>query len=130
MAVAVEHYNYATLNDDGVAIDSYFTTPDVTVSKEEYKIMRKDFRNVYVDAKGDDLSMYYSTSEGSTGSWVETTISSTPALSTTIYNLHAFNFAKAERNIRFKFANSTASESYAVRFVGIEHKDIKQSGRK
>ena len=108
------------------AIDSYFTTSDVTIDKEEYKIKMKDFRNVYVDAKGNNLSMYYSTNEGSTWSTVDT-----DALdSTTIYNLHAFNYAKAARNIRFKFANATASQSYAVRFVGIEHKDIKQSGRK
>jgi hypothetical protein len=125
-AGAVEHYDYNSLNDDGVAINSYFTTPDVTIDKEEYKIKMKDFRNVYVDAKGNNLGMYYSTNEGSTWSTVDT-----DALeSTSIYNLHAFNYAAAARNIRFKFANSTASQSYSVRFVGIEHKDIKQSGRK
>ena len=127
-AGTVHNYDYSSLNDGDTAIDSYFTTPDVTIDKEEYKIKMKDFKNVYVDAKGNDLGMQYSTSEGSTGSW---SIVDTDALeSTSIYNLHAFNYAQAARNIRFKFANATASQSYAVRFVGIEHKDIKQSGRK
>ena len=125
-AGTMHNYDYSSANDGATAIDSYFTTSDVTVSKEEYKIMMKDYRNVYVDAKGDNLSMYYSVDEGSTWSTVDT-----DALdSTSIYNLHAFNFAKADRNIRFKFANATADESYAVRFVGVEHKDIKHSGRK
>ena len=125
-AGTVHNYDYSSLNDGSTAIDSYFTTPDVTVDKEEYKIKMKDFKNVYVDAKGNNLGMYYSTNEGSTWSTVDT-----DALeSTSIYNLHAFNYAQAARNIRFKFANATASQSYSVRFVGIEHKDIKQSGRK
>lgn len=122
----VHNYDYSSLNDGSTAINSYFTTPDITVDKEEYKIKRKDYRNVYVDAKGDDLSMSYSTNEGSTYP-TTVTISSTPALSTTIYNLHDFNFTEAARNIRFKFANSASNESYSVRFVGIEHKDV---GRK
>ena len=122
----MHNYDYSSLNDGAAAIDSYFTTPDVTIDKEEYKIKMKDFKNIYVDAKGNNLGMYYSTNEGSTWSTVDT-----DALeSTSIYNLHAFNYAAAARNIRFKFANATASESYSVRFVGIEHKDIKQSGRK
>ncbi|MDD2777504.1 MAG: hypothetical protein PHI16_01230, partial [Methanocellales archaeon] len=125
-AGTVHNYDYSSTNDGSTAINSYFTTPDVTIDKEEYKIKMKDFRNVYVDAKGNNLGMYYSVNEGSTWSTVDT-----DALeSTSIYNLHAFNFADSGRNIRFKFANSTASQSYAVRFVGIEHKDIKQSGRK
>jgi len=122
-AGTVHNYDYSSLNDGSTAINSYFTTPDITIDKEEYKIKRKDFRNVYVDAKGNNLSMYYSTNEGSTYSTVDT-----DALdSTTIYNLHDFNFANAARNIRFKFANAASSESYSVRFVGIEHKDV---GRK
>ncbi|GAG47376.1 unnamed protein product, partial [marine sediment metagenome] len=96
------------------------------ISKEEYKIKRKDYKNVYVDAKGDDLDMSYSTNEGSTYP-TTVTISSTPALSITVYNLHSFNFATAARNIRFKFENNASDESYAVRFVGVEHKDV---GRK
>ena len=127
-AGTVHNYDYSSLNDGDTAIDSYFTTPDVTIDKEEYKIKMKDFKNVYVDAKGNNLGMQYSTSEGSTGSW--STVDTDTLDSTTVYNLHAFNYAQAARNIRFKFANATASESYAVRFVGIEHKDIKQSGRK
>ena len=128
----VHNYDYSSENDGAAAIDSYFTTPDVTVDKEEYKIKRKDFKNVYVDAKGDDLSMYYSINEGSTWSDVDT-----DALkivdeegNASDYNLNSFNYAKAARNIRFKFANANTDESYAVRFVGIEHKDIRQSGRK
>ncbi len=122
-AGTVHNYDYSSENDGSTAINSYFTTPDITIDKEEYKIKRKDYRNVYVDAKGNDLSMYYSTDEGSTWSDADT-----DALdSTTIYNLHDFNFAEAARNIRFKFANSASNESYAVRFVGIEHKDV---GRK
>lgn len=122
-AGAVEHYDYSTINDDGVAIDSYFTTPDVTVSKEEYKILMKDYKNVYVDAKGNNLSMYYSTDEGDNYSTVDT-----DALeSTSVYNLHPFNFTTTGRSIRFKFANNALSETYAVRFVGVEHKDV---GRK
>ena len=122
-AGTVHNYDYSSANDGSTAINSYFTTPDITVDKEEYKIKRKDYRNVYVDAKGNNLSMYYSINEGSTWSDVDT-----DALdSTTVYNLHDFNFATAARNIRFKFANSASDESYAVRFVGIEHKDV---GRK
>ena len=122
-AGTVHNYDYSSTNDGSSAINSYFTTPDVTVDKEEYKIKRKDYRNVYVDAKGNNLSMYYSVNEGSTWSTVDT-----DALdSTSIYNLHDFNFATAARNIRFKFANIASSESYSVRFVGIEHKDV---GRK
>ena len=70
--------------------------------------------------------MYYSVNEGST--W--TTVDTDTLDSTSVYSLHPFNFAQTGRNIRFKFANATASESYSVRFVGIEHKAIKQSGRK
>lgn len=125
-AGTVHNYDYSSANDGSTAIDSYFTTSDTTISKEEYKIMMKDYKNVYVDAKGNDLSMQYSVNEGSTWSTVDTDTLD----STSIYNLHAFNFAKADRNIRFKFANATADESYAVRFVGIEHKDTKHSGRK
>lgn len=122
-AGTVHNYDYSSANDGSTAINSYFTTPDITIDKEEYKIKRKDYRNVYVDAKGDDLSMYYSLNEGSTWSTVDTDTLD----STTVYNLHDFNFATAARNIRFKFANATSSESYSVRFVGIEHKD---AGRK
>ena len=134
-AGAVHNYDYdsiLSLNDGDTPINSYFTTPDVTVDKEEYKIKRKDFRNVYVDAKGDDLSMYYSINEGSTWSDVDTNTLKIvdEEGNASDYNLNSFNFAKSARNIRFKFANATTSESYAVRFVGIEHKDIKQSGRK
>jgi len=125
-AGTVHNYDYSSKNDGSTAIDSYFTTPDITIDKEEYKIKQKDYKNVYVDAKGNSLSMYYSTDEGDSYSDVDT-----DALdSTSVYNLHAFNYAKAARNIRFKFTNAAASESYAVRFVGIEHKDIKHSGRK
>ena len=116
---AVEHYDYSSTNDDGVAIDSYFTTPDVTIDKNEYKIKNKDFSNVYVDAKGNDLSMQYSTNEGSTYTDADTDTLD----STSIYNLHPYNFTKTARNIRFKFSNSTVDESYSCRFVGIEHKD-------
>jgi len=122
----VHNYDYSSLNDGSTAINSWFTTPDITIDKEEYKIKRKDYRNIYVDAKGDDLDMSYSTDEGATYP-TTVTISPTPALSTTIYNLHAFNYAEAARNIRFKFANSASDETYAVRFVGVEHKDV---GRK
>ena len=118
-AGTVHNYDYSSANDGSTAINSYFTTPDVTIDKEEYKIKRKDYRNVYVDAKGNDLSMYYSVNEGSTWSTVDTDTLD----STTIYNLHDFNFATAARNIRFKFANSASDESYSVRFVGIEYKD-------
>lgn len=115
----IENYNYSATNDDGVAIDSYFTTPDITIDKKEYKIKRKNFNNVYVDAKGNNLSMYYSINEGSTWS----TEDADALDSTSIYNLHAFNFTGAERNIRFKFANSTLNEKYSVRFVGVEYKE-------
>ena len=125
-AGTVHNYDYSSTNDGSTAINSYFTTPDVTVDKAEYKIKMKDFKNVYVDAKGNNLGMYYSVNEGST--W--TTVDTDTLDSTSIYSLHPFNFAQTGRNIRFKFANSTASQSYAVRFVGIEHKAIKQSGRK
>ena len=122
-AGTVHNYDYSSENDGSTAISSYFTTPDVTISKEEYKIKRKDYKNVYVDAKGDDLSMYYSTDEGDSWSTVDT-----DALEDEdVYNLHAFNYAKAARNIRFKFENNASSETYAVRFVGVEHKDV---GRK
>ncbi len=122
-AGTVHNYDYSSTNDGSTAINSYFTTPDITIDKEEYKIKRKDFKNVYVDAKGNNLSMYYSVNEGSTYSDVDT-----DALdSTSIYNLHPFNYATAARNIRFKFANVASSESYSVRFVGVEHKDV---GRK
>jgi hypothetical protein len=118
-AGTVHNYDYSSLNDGSTAISSYFTTPDVTINKEEYKIEQKNYSNVYVDAKGNNLSMYYSVNEGSTWSTVDT-----DALdSTTVYNLHAFNYSKTARNIRYKFENNTASESYSVRFVGIEHKD-------
>jgi hypothetical protein len=115
----VKNYDYSSKNDGSEAISSYFTTPDVTIDKEEYKIMNKDFRNVYIDAKGNDLSMQYSSNEGSTWSTADTDTLD----STSIYNLHAYNFAKAVRNIRFKFSNNNADETYAVRFVGIEHKE-------
>ncbi len=121
-AGTVHNYDYLSKDDGDDVIDSYFTTPDVTISKEEYKIKRKDFRNVYVDAKG-DLSMQYSVNEGST----YPIAADTATLDSSIYDLHAFNFATAARNIRFKFANANAGETYAVRFVGIEHKD---AGRK
>jgi len=115
----VHNYDYSSLNDGSTAIDSYFSTPDITIDKEEYKIKRKDFRNVYVDAKGDNLSMYYSVDESE--NWTDANTISLEEPS--VYQLHAFNFAKADRNIRFKFANSTKDESYSCRFVGIEHKD-------
>ena len=118
-AGTVHNYDYSSTNDGSTAIDSYFTTPDTVVDKEEYKIKRKDFTNVYIDAKGNTLGMYYSLNEGSTWSIVDTDTLD----STSIYNLHMYSFTEAARNIRFKFANSTASESYSVRFVGIENKD-------
>jgi hypothetical protein len=125
-AGTVHNYDYSSTNDGSTAINSYFTTPDVTIDKEEYKIKMKGYKNVYVDAKGNTLGMQYSTDEGDSYTDIDTDTLD----STSIYNLHAFNYAQAARNIRFKFANSTADESYAARFVGIEHKDIKQSGRK
>lgn len=125
-AGTVHNYDYSkinSLNDGDDAIDSWFTTPDVTIDKQEYKIKRKDYKNVYVDAKGNDLSMRYSTDEGN-----EYTDADTDELEDEdVYNLHAFNFATAARNIRFKFANAAESETYAVKFVGVEHKDV---GRK
>ena len=115
----IENYDYSATNDDGSAIDAYFTTPDITINKEEYKVKRKNFNNVYVDAKGNHLSEYHSFDEGSTWSDVDT-----DALdSTSIYNLHAFNFTGAERNIRFKFRNATLDEKFSVRFVGVEYKE-------
>ena len=125
-AGTVHNYDYSSSNDGSTAISSYFTTPDITVDKEEYKIKMKDYKNVYVDTKGNALSMYYSTDEGATWSDVDTDT----LASTSTYNLHPFNFATTGRNIRFKFANTASSESYSVRFVGIEHKDIKHAGRK
>ena len=122
-AGTVHNYDYSSTNDGSTAIDSYFTTPDITIDKEQYKIARKDYRNVYIDVKGNTLSMYYSTDEGATWSTVDTDL----LYSASIYNLHAFNLATAARNIRFKFRNAVSSESYSVRFVGIEHKDV---GRK
>lgn len=122
-AATVHNYDYSSQNDGSTAINSWFTTPDITIDKEEYKIKRKDYKNVYVDAKGDNLSMYHSTDEGDSYSDADT-----DALEDEdVYNLHAFNYAKAARNIRFKFANAASDETYAVRFVGIEHKDV---GRK
>ena len=58
-AGTVHNYDYSSTNDGSTAIDSYFTTPDVTIDKAEYKIKMKDFKNVYVDAKGNNLGMYY-----------------------------------------------------------------------
>jgi len=121
-AGTVHNYDYSSLNDGSTAINSYFTTPDITIDKEEYKIKRKDFTNLYVDAKGNDLGMQYSTDEGDSYSTVDTDTLE----STSIYNLHQYAFTKAERNIRFKFANSTKDESYSCRFVGIEHKDMER----
>ena len=118
-AGTVHNYDYSSLNDGSTAINSYFTTPDITIDKEEYKIKRKDFTNLYIDAKGDTLGMQYSTDEGDSYSTVDTDTLD----SSTIYNLHQYPFTIAARNIRFKFANSTKDESYSVRFVGIENKD-------
>jgi len=118
-AGTVHNYDYSSLNDGSTAINSYFTTPDITIDKEEYKIKRKDFTNVYIDAKGNTLGMQYSSDEGDSYSTVDTDTLD----SSTIYNLHQYPFTKAERNIRFKFRNNEGSESYSVRFVGIEHKD-------
>jgi len=118
-AGTVHNYDYSSLNDGSTAINSYFTTPDITIDKEEYKIKRKDFTNVYIDAKGDNLSMYYSVDESE--NWTDANTISLEEPS--VYQLHQYPFTIAARNIRFKFANSTKDESYSVRFVGIENKD-------
>ncbi len=118
-AGTVHNYDYSSLNDGSTAINSYFTTPDITIDKEEYKIKRKDFTNVYIDAKGDNLSMYYSVDESENWTDADTISLEEPS----VYQLHQYPFTIAARNIRFKFANSTKDESYSVRFVGIENKD-------
>lgn len=115
----VAHYDYSTLNDVGTAIDSYFIPAEVVITQDEYILQKKQFRRVAVDCKGNKLAMEYSTDEGENYS----TIDEDSLTSTSYYNINNFFFDKTAGKVRFKFSNDNTSETYAVRFIGIEYKE-------
>ena len=115
------HYDYASLNDNGVAIDSNFETGDFVLSKEGYQNRQRRLQGMDIDVKGysasSKLSLQYSVDEGV--SWsdaVEKTL-------TAVYDWTSWNFLTTGRKIRFKFSDDTVSQSFSIRYYGLNQKE-------
>lgn len=126
-----------TLNNNGSAITNEFQTPDflypsTDVSKDKQgdilevlaSASQKDgqfrfFRakQVYLEAKGQSVTVEYSIDGGATWAPCQGDSSNTLTL-TSSYIIYQLDFDVVCRKIRFRFRNTTASSGYAIRHFG------------
>ena len=112
----IEHYDYSAINDDGVAIDAYFETPDFPVNEEEYILERELFEGFSAEAYGHKITLSHSIDGGST----YTDIAAKTLQSTSLYKLEDWYFKRHGQQIRFKLRNPTVSETFRFRFYAIK----------
>lgn len=106
----VEYYNNTQLSEaDGTAIDAYYDTKDF-IAKEAYRRNMVYWQELNFEGKGHAVTISYSTDLGRTWTELEEV-----TLNENDWTRHRLDFEVWSPQIRFKFANSTASETFAVR---------------
>ena len=120
-ASAINHYDYAALDDDGTAISNDFETGDFVIDKIEHLIKNRRFFGLGLDLKGHStssrLSLEYSVDEGVT--WLGLTEKELTA----VYALYNWDFLKTTRKVRFRFSDDTSGQKWYLRFFGIKQKE-------
>jgi len=112
----IVHYDYTSLNDIAEAIASYFETPDFVISEEEYILEKETFQGLSVEAQGHKLTLNYSKNLGTT----YTSLPEKTLQSTTNYNQEDWFFKDQGSQMRFKFTNNNAGETYKFRFYALK----------
>ena len=116
-----------TYDNDGVAIINTFVTPDFTLpNTPEYQNMFMRITQLVYEARGQKVTVTYSTDGGSIWSPVQKNEGATTLTSS--YNYYQEDFEVTARKIRFKFQNATVSSGFRFRYYGFYW--IARSGRR
>lgn len=99
--------DYDLENEDDVAINAYWCSQDIAVYPGYYS----HWSELMIEAKGDAVTVSYSTDEGSTYTTLETV---TLASAMAVYTIYCDIFAE---KVRIKVTNSTASETFTLRNI-------------
>lgn len=105
----IDHYDHSATNDGSTAIDAYWNSISFTLPQEPSRFMRSC--EIRFEGKGDEVTTYYSTDEGTT--W--NTIATHTLTSAWAYYSAPFDPGYARR-IMFRFRNNTASETFEVKW--------------
>ena len=101
--------NASLLNNGGVAIDGWWETKDFVVS--EYRRSVTNWMSLHFEASGDTITVYYSTDLGE--SWSDGVV----VTLTSAWKKYRYDLNVNSPQIRFKFRNSTMSETFELREV-------------
>lgn len=105
-------------NEDGLSITQDFHTKDYTstdIIGADHQDRYLKFMSVVIDAKGDSVTVQYSTDEG-----LNFTTIGTQAL-TANWDRYKLDFSVTSRKIRFRLLNNTVSSRYNARMVGLRY---------
>ena len=120
-AGTTHHYDYSALNDGAGAISCSFQTGDFVLSKEGYQRRRQWYQGVDMDVKGYStsakLSLEYSDDGGTTWSTAEV------KTLTAAYAWTNWYFMVKARKLRFRFSDNTVSQSFSMRYYGLNQKE-------
>jgi hypothetical protein len=102
------HFDYATENEGGVAIEAYWTSKDLIPFPGYYA----HWSEFYFEGLGDEVDVYYSTDEGVTWTFMETLTLTASMASYPIY------CDILSEKIRLKFENNDADSTFTMRNFG------------
>lgn len=105
----IDYYDHSQTNDGASAIDGYWDSISFVVPGSPSS--RARHAEIRFEAKGDAVSSYYSTDEGS--SW--TLIEATTLTSSWAYYSAPFDPGYT-RSVRYRFRNNTASETFEIKW--------------
>lgn len=122
-AGTTHHYDYSALDDGTSAITCSFQTGDFVLSREGYQRRQRRFQGVDIDAKGystsSKLTLEWSNDGGA--SWDTTDV--VEKTLTAAYAWTNWDFLATARKLRFRFSDDTKSQSFSVRYYGLNQKE-------
>jgi len=105
----INHYNYSATNDGGSAIDGRYETIDFVNIQNPSQLLRHE--GFKFEAKGDEVTVEYSSDEGSSWTNVGT---QTLTSSWAFYELvHDTGY---QRKIRYRFRNNNLGETFEIKW--------------
>ena len=106
----VRKLDISTYNNAGSAIDEYIDTKDFVIG-ERYKARIGEWFELNFEAKGNNVSIYYSTDAGDTYILLET------VTLTNDWARYNIDFDINAQQVRFRFRNNTVSEAFFLRWI-------------
>ncbi|KKN72860.1 hypothetical protein LCGC14_0407150 [marine sediment metagenome] len=110
----INKYDFASTNDDGSAIDGFFETPDYFKTEGQEERDRSvtplwlRWLGLKFYAKGDGVTLHYSTDEGTTWTSIGTTTL------TSSFAEYTVDLSTSADRLRFRFRNNTTSETFEI----------------